>query len=74
MIYKHTKSGELYRYVLKYWDVERQATYTLYVSLKDGVFFGRNAEAFAKNFEPVEDTQGKITARPHPFIADPVTP
>lgn len=70
MIYVHKKSGDKYRFLLEYWDTERQAVFVLYSQLETGNLFGRSKEVFDTNFELVANKQAQIKARPHPFIPD----
>lgn len=63
MIYRHKRTGELYRKLLNYWDVATQSDYTLYTSLGTGAIFGRATDIFSTNFEYVLDVQSKIV--PH---------
>lgn len=70
MIYRHIKSGGEYRFLLEYWDTERQKVFVLYSQLETGNLFGRSREVFDVNFSLLRDEQTKVKPRKHPFISD----
>ena len=66
MIYRHKRSGDLYRKLADSFSVERQAPSVVYVSLVEGIVFDRGAKKFAENFEFVRDAQEAVTPKaPH---------
>ena len=62
MIYKHTRTGILYRWMFESFDTATQNPQAVYVSLKTGQIFNRDVKIFDENFEFVEDCQSKIQA------------
>jgi hypothetical protein len=66
MIYRHKRSGGLYRLLIDSFSVERQANSMVYVSLETGQVFDRDSKRFAENFEYVSDAQAGIVPKaPH---------
>ncbi len=66
MIYRHKRSGTLYRKLLDSFSVERQEASVVYVSVETGEVFDRGAARFAENFEFVRDAQAGIVPKsPH---------
>jgi len=64
MIYKHKRTGKLYRYLLESFDTDRQEHHVVYLQIETGFIFNRSGDIFNKNFECVDATpQMKIT--PH---------
>lgn len=64
MIFKHKRTGGLYRFIGESFSVERQAPSVIYMSLPDGQCFDRDRDAFAQNFEMHSDPQGAIVPKP----------
>lgn len=66
MIYKHKRTGDLYRLLLISFSVERQRESVVYMSLSTGSIFDRDGLKFNENFEFVEHSQTKIIPKePH---------
>ena len=66
MIYRHKRSGGLYRLLVDSFSVERQAHSMVYVSLETGQVFDRDSKRFAENFEFVCNAQEGIAPKePH---------
>ncbi len=66
MIYRHKRTGVLYRLLVDSFSVERQASSMVYVSLETGQVFDRDSKKFAENFEFVSDAQRAIKPKaPH---------
>ena len=66
MIYRHKRTGGLYRLLLDSFSVERQAATMVYASLETGQVFDRDSRKFAENFEFVRDAQAGIAPKePH---------
>ena len=63
MIFRHKRTGLLYRVIAESFSVERQAASVVYISLLTGQIFDRDAERFAENFTHEGETQSKIV--PH---------
>ena len=60
MIYRHKKSGKLYRFLFPTFDATNQKDWCVYVCLETGTLFSRDGVEFAKKFEFVDYTQYKI--------------
>ncbi len=56
MIYKHIKSGKLYRMLFKSFSVERQEVSVVYVQVDTGYTFDRDWSAFQTDFILVDDS------------------
>lgn len=63
MIYKHIRTGDLYRVIILSFSVERQKPTVVYMSLTTGAMFDRNKENFDQNFEFVSDPQAAIVPK-----------
>ena len=50
MIFKHIRTGGLYRVLLYSFSVERQAASVIYMSLSTGQIFDRDMTKFGENF------------------------
>lgn len=60
-IFKHKRTGILYRELCDSFDVATQRHHKVYVSLENGQIFNRDWDIFAKNFELVNyNPQGDI--------------
>lgn len=57
MIYKHIRTGGLYRKLFESYSVERQKPSVVYLQLETGDIFDRDAEMFGQNFEFVKESQ-----------------
>lgn len=66
MIYKHIRTGVLYRLLYSSFSVERQKQSCVYISLENGAIFDRDAEKFRENFIYMGDAQTKILPKEPP--------
>ncbi len=66
-LYKHRRTGVLYRTLFSSFDVCTQEHQWVYISIKTGEIFNRSQIKFAENFELIEaNPQGKIIPKdPH---------
>jgi hypothetical protein len=66
MLFKHKRTGDLYRKLAVSFSVERQKASVVYVGLATGAIFDRDAAKFCENFEYVSDPNEEIVpAAPH---------
>jgi len=59
-LYRHKRSGDLYRKLADSFSVERQRSSVIYIGLARGEVFDRDADRFNENFEYVCDPQAGI--------------
>lgn len=60
MIFKHKRSGILYRKIMESFSTERQRPSVIYMALETGQVFDRDAEAFKENFRYTNNAQESI--------------
>lgn len=66
MIYKHKRTGVLYRRLMDAFQVESQKHSVVYVSMETGQVFCRELGKFMENFDFIVDPQCVIEAKePH---------
>ena len=63
MIYKHLRTGVMYRKLIESFSVERQCHSVVYIRLKTGEVFDRDADKFGENFVFINDPQTEIEPR-----------
>lgn len=63
MIFKHKRSGILYRKIMESFSTERQRPSVIYMALETGQVFDRDAEAFKENFRYVNNAQDGIVPK-----------
>jgi hypothetical protein len=68
MIFEHKKTKDRYRLLGHAWDVDRQGTVCIYVSMKNGVMFTQDKELFAEKFEFIDNFQFKLTPKDDPQL------
>ena len=51
MIFKHKRTGKLYKKLLESFDTERQEHHVVYLQIDTGYIFNREKTIFANNFE-----------------------
>ena len=54
MIYKHIRTGKLYKHLLDSFDTETQKHHVVYLQIETGHVFNRDADVFDDNFVLVE--------------------
>lgn len=65
MIFKHKKSGVLYRMLFPAFNVETQRQCIIYMSMETGVVFSKDAERFHAGMEYVSQPQEDIEPNPN---------
>ena len=66
MLYKHKRTGDLYRVITQSYSVERQSRSVVYMQLDTGLVFDREKDMFNMNFVLVHsDPQDDIKAHVH---------
>ena len=63
MIFKHKRTGILYRKLLDSFSVERQCKSVVYMGLETGEIFDRDADKFKENFQYISNPQDQITPK-----------
>lgn len=59
-IFKHKRTGILYRKLLESFSVERQCKSVIYMGLETGEIFDRDADKFKENFQYLSNPQEHI--------------
>lgn len=63
MIFKHKRTGILYRKLLESFSVERQCKSVIYMGLETGEIFDRDADKFKENFHYLSNPQDSIVPK-----------
>ena len=63
MIFKHKRTGVLYRKLLESFSVERQCKSIVYMGLETGEIFDRDADKFKENFHYLSNPQEYIVPK-----------
>ena len=62
-IFKHKRTGILYRKLLESFSVERQCKSVVYMGLETGEIFDRDADKFKENFQYITNPQEHIVPK-----------
>jgi len=67
MIFRHKRTGKLYKHLVSSFDVSRQEHHEVYMQIETGHIFNRESGKFVENFELVDELpQHKIIRKePH---------
>lgn len=63
MLYRHNRTGVLYRTLFDAFDTERQKPTIIYVQVSTGAIFTRDAEDFEAKFTYVGNAQDEIVPK-----------
>lgn len=63
MLYRHNRTGVLYRTLFNAFDVERQCPSIVYVQVSTGAIFVREEKDFEEKFTFVGDAQAEIVPK-----------